>query len=273
MDRRDVLKCAAAGLLAALPFGANAQDRNVRRIAWIWSGGAVDTINTVRESLRAEGFVEGRNLVLDVREIGLAGDRAAEAVDEALKGGAELIIAQGPVAPTVHKAVAQRVPVVIAFSGDPVAAGLVDSLRRPGRRTTGVSFLVVELVGKRLEMLRELAPGAKRVALLLNSRHYGFQSELAATERTAQALGLATEVFDARAPEEFPHAFQGMTASKVQGVVVFPDALMTRMAPSIAEFSIRERVPVVAGWAAIARAGVLASYGPDLTQAYERVGH
>jgi putative ABC transport system substrate-binding protein len=118
-----------------------------------------------------------------------------------------------------------------------------------------------------------LAPGTKRVALLLNSRHYGFQSELAATERTGQALGLATEVFDARAPDEFPRAFQGMTASKVQGVVVFPDALMTRMAPSIAEFSIRERIPVVAGWASIARAGVLASYGPDLTQAYERVGH
>lgn len=115
-------------------------------------------------------------------------------------------------------------------------------------------------------------PGIRRVGLLLNSRHCGFEAELAATRRAADALKLDVATVDARAPDELPRAFDALKHANLQGVVGFPDALMTRMAPALAEFSLREQLPVVAGWAAIARGGVLASYGPDLGEAYERVG-
>jgi putative ABC transport system substrate-binding protein len=226
----------------------------------------------VRAALAQAGFVDGATLATEVLAPALDGSDAAAIVGTALRNGAELIVAQGPVVPPLHRAVAQRVPMVVAFSGDLVAAGLADSLRIPGRRTTGVSFLVLELVGKRLELLTEVAPKARRVGVLLNSRHYGYQAELAETERAAHALKLATETFDARSPQDFVRAFEAMARAKLDGVVVFPDATMTRMAPDIAAFGLREKLPVISGWAAITEAGALASYGPDLGEAYDRVG-
>lgn len=268
--RRYLVGLAATAALVLRP--ARAQRARPRRLAILWGGGTPEQLAIVRGTIAREGFAEGTGLTTDVRNVALDGADAAATTDAILRDGAEVVLVQGPIVPPVHRTVAQRVPTVIAFSGDPVAAGLVDSLRRPGHRTTGVSFLVAELCGKRLEMLAEIAPGMRKVGVLLNSRHYGYQAELAETERAARSLRVATETFDARAPDEFATAFQAMARSRIDGFVVFPDALMTRMAPDIAKFAVRERMPVVAGWAAIARGGVLASYGADLDEAYERVG-
>jgi putative ABC transport system substrate-binding protein len=270
--RRRLLAGLAGAVALQRLTPAIAQRARARRIAILWGGGTPEQLATVRATIAREGFPDGLGMTTDVRHIALDGSDAQALTEGALRDGAELILVQGPVVPPVHRLVAERVPTVIAFSGDPVAAGIVDNLRRPGHRTTGVSFLVAELCGKRLEMLVEIAPAMRRVGVLLNSRHYGYQAELAETQRAAQALRVATEVFDARSPGEFDPAFQAMGRARIEGFVVFPDALMTRMAPEIAAFAIRERMPAVAGWAAIARGGVLASYGPDLDEAYERVG-
>jgi putative ABC transport system substrate-binding protein len=261
-----------AGFVAALPLSAVAQMPVPRRVAFLWGPAGPETLQRVRAGLARAGFVDGAALASEVLAPALDGNDAAAVVGTALRNGAELIVAQGPLVPPLHRAVAQRVPMVVAFSGDLVAAGLADSLRTPGRRTTGVSFLVLELVGKRLELLTEVAPKAQRVGVLLNSRHYGYQAELAETERAARALKLATATFDVRSPQDFVGAFEAMALAKLDGVVVFPDATMTRMAPDIAAFGLRERLPVISGWAAITEAGALASYGPDLGEAYERVG-
>jgi putative ABC transport system substrate-binding protein len=261
-----------AGFVAALPLSAVAQKPVPRRVAFLWGSAGPETLQRVRAGLAHAGFVDGATLAIEVLAPALDGSDAAAVVGTALRNGAELIVAQGPVVPPLHRAVAQRVPMVVAFSGDLVAAGLAESLRTPGRRTTGVSFLVLELVGKRLELLTEVAPKAQRVGVLLNSRHYGYRAELAETERAARALKLATATFDARSPQDFVRAFEAMALAKLDGVVVFPDATMTQMAPDIAAFGLRERLPVISGWAAITEAGALASYGPDLGEAYERVG-
>lgn len=244
----------------------------MRRIACLWGPAGQATLSRVKDALARSGFVEGAMLATQTFTPALDGSDVAAVVETALGNGAELIVAQGPVVPLVHRAVAQRVPMVVAFSGDLVAAGLADSLRMPGRRTTGVSFLVLELVGKRLELLAEVAPKAQRVGVLFNSRHYGYQAELAETERAARAFKLATVTFDVRSPQDFARAFEAMARAKLDGVVVFPDATMTRMAPDIAAFGLREKLPVISGWSAITEAGALASYGPDLDEAYDRVG-
>ena len=261
------------GAFAGAAFGsARAQKPARRRVAFLWGASGPGTLQRVRAVLAQAGFAEGSTLATEALTPALDGSDAAAVVDAALRNGAELIVAQGPVVPPVHRAVAQRVPMVVAFSGDLVAAGLAESLRMPGRRATGVSFLVLELVGKRLEVLAELAPKARRVGVLLNSRHYGYQAELAETERAARALKLATQTFDARSPQDFVRAFEAMAQAKLDGLVVFPDATMTRMAPEIAAFGLREKLPVISGWAAITEAGALASYGPDLDEAYDRIG-
>jgi putative ABC transport system substrate-binding protein len=244
----------------------------VRRVAWLWIGGAEGPLDNFRKSLADAGYAEGRNLALEVVVVEQQDDKVRSAVDAVLARGVELIVAQGPVVPVVHRAVAARVPVVIAFSGDPVEAGLVDSLRRPGRRTTGVSFLTLEMVGKRLELLKEMAPRTRRVGVLLNSRHYGYQAELAETQRSAAALGMETETFAVRTIEDFPATFAAMARHRLSGIVIFPDALMTRMGPEIARFALGANLPLVSGWAQFPRDGALASYGPDLTEAYRRVG-
>lgn len=269
--RRRLLRIAGGALVAA-PALLRAQKAPLRRVAILWGGGQPEQLDKVRSTIAAQGFVEGRSLATDLRTLTADGSDVVASVEAVVREGAEVIVAQGPIVPPVYRAVAQRVPLVIAFSGDPVAAGMVESLRAPGRRTTGVSFLVVELVAKRMELLVDIAPKAKHVGVLLNSRHYGFEAELAATQRAAQTLKLTTTTFDARSAADFPAAFATMAKARLDGLVVFPDASMTRMAGEIAAFAIRERLPVVSGWIAIARGGALASYGPDLDEAYERVG-
>jgi len=271
MKRRGLLHAAGVSCLWALGAPVVAQAR-ARRVAWIWAGGRESIIDACRAGLREHGFTEPGTLALEVRTVGLQAEGVGTLVDAIVAGGAEVVIAQGPVAPVVHRAVAGRVPVVVAFSGDVVEAGLVESLRRPGKRTTGVSFMVLELVGKRLELLKEIAPSVRRVGIVLNSGHYGFRAELEETLRAAKALGMSSETFDVRTADAFEPAFRAMSRAKLDGIVVFPDALMTRMAPTLSAFAIRERLPVVSGWDEIVRGGALASYGPDLTEAYARVG-
>lgn len=270
MKRRGLL-----ALGATLPLsrqGAFAQSRPAkRRVAWIGPVGFESRAEIIRRSLGDEGFVEGRTLELTLSPIEPRANVQA-IVDAAIARGAELIISQGQPVPLVQRAIAQRVPLVISSSGDLVAAGMVDSVRRPGRRTTGVSLLVLELSAKRLEILKEIAPATRRVAILLNSRHYGYEDEREVTRAAAASLALEIQVFDARAPEEFPPVFDAIARQRMQGLVFFPDATMTRMASTIAAFAIRERMPCVAGWPEFVHRGALASYGVNLDEALARLG-
>lgn len=270
--RRLALRAAGGALAGAALGAARAQKAAPRRVAYVWGPAGLESLFRVQDMLARSGFVEGTTLASQTVTPALDGSDAAAIVEAAVRSGVELIVAQGPVVPLVFRAVAQRVPLVVAFSGDLVAAGLAASLRAPGRRATGVSFLVVEMVGKRLEVLTELVPGVRRVGILLNARHYGYEAELAETERAARALKLATETFELRNADDLPRVFGAVTQAKLDGVVVFPDATMTRAAPAIARYGLRTRLPIVGGWRVACVAGALASCGPDLDEAYDLIG-
>ena len=271
MNRRDAPVVLATAAVAG-PHAAFAQPRTPRRVAWIWTGGPERNVEVTRTALAGASFPAGRDLVFEVHVVEQTDEAIRRVVDGIIAKGVDALVAQGQVCPAVHRAVGGRVPTVVAFSGDVVAAGLVESLRRPGRRTTGVSFLALELVGKRLEILKELAPTAKRVGVLLNARHYGYQAELEETRAAAQRLGLDAEVFEIRGIEDFAGAYAAMARARLSGVVLFPDATMTRAAKETAAFALRERLPLVSGWAVFPQEGALASYGPDLGEAYRLVG-
>jgi putative ABC transport system substrate-binding protein len=182
-----------------------------------------------------------------------------------------LIVTQAAVGPALHRAAAGRIPVVFAFSGDPVIAGMAESFARPGRNTTGMSFLALELVGKRLEVMKEIAPSVRRVAILANPQHPGEKAELAASLEAAERMGIKTAYATVLAGDSPESAFAQIRRERVDGIIVFPDSGMVARAGDIAQFALKERLLAVSGWAQFAEAGFVATYGPNLRVVYRRL--
>jgi len=165
----------------------------------------------------------------------------------------------------------ERLPVVFGTSGDPIEMGVAATLARPGGNLTGVTFLSYALVGKRVELLHEVAPDARRLAVLSNPEHGGDAKELAATREAAMGLGLQVSHYPVTNAQQMEGALAA--AARAEALVVHPDALMVEQRAAIARFSLERRVPVISGWAAIAEGGGLMTYGPNLQECYRRLAY
>jgi putative ABC transport system substrate-binding protein len=168
------------------------------------------------------------------------------------------------------RTVDSSVPIVFGFSGDPVEAGLVASFARPGGRLTGIAMQSLELVGKRLEVLKELMPRLARVAILANPAHPGEQLELRASRVAADRLGLALQYLPVTSTRDFETAFAALRQERVEAIVAFPDALVMSQAKTIAAFARQHRVPAVSGWSEFAEEGNLLTYGPNLRTTWKQ---
>jgi putative tryptophan/tyrosine transport system substrate-binding protein len=269
--RRQFLRTVGAGsLLVSLP--ALAQQKQFR-IGWISSDTAADgspSFEAFRQGLSELGYVEGRNLVIAARW----GDGSAEHTDqlvaELVRLRPDVIVTLGPAALSVRKA-GSAIPVVFGFSGDPLQAGFVDSLSRPGGNLTGISFMTLELVGKRIELLKETLPRAKRLAIIANPQHPGDQAEQRASHAAAKTLGLADEFFEARNAAQLETALNSIAKSRADAMVVFPTASLMRHREQIAAFATKHRIPAISGWAQFAEGGNLMSYGPNLRETFRRL--
>jgi ABC-type uncharacterized transport system substrate-binding protein len=269
MDRRRFLLTSLAGALAA-PLVAGAQPGRSAKIGWIaLSPGPTPTqFETFRRGMRERGWIEGQNLAIDVRWGDR--DRARDLAVELVRLKVEVIVTQGPMV-FGAKAATQSIPVVFGFSGDPVEAKLVTSVPRPGGNVTGVSFLALELVGKRLELLREVLPRLSRVAILANPEHPGEPAELRQSQRAAERLGLNVQYVQVRKADDFEAAFNRIERDGAEAIVAFPDVLIMSQAKAIAEFATKRRIPAVSGWGSFAAAGNLITYGPNLDESYRSI--
>ncbi|MBI3635970.1 MAG: ABC transporter substrate-binding protein, partial [Candidatus Rokubacteria bacterium] len=194
-------------------------------------------------------------------------------VEELVRAKVDVIVTQGPMVFSA-KAAAPSIPVVFGFSGDPIAAGLIASYARPGGNFTGLSMLALELVGKRLEFLKQAAPAIKRVAIVANTSHAGEQLELRASREAADRLGLTVVYVPTTSALELEAAFDTLSRERYDAIVVFPDALMIGNARRIADFATARRVPTVSGWAEFVREGNLLSYGPNTRDTFRQLaGH
>jgi putative ABC transport system substrate-binding protein len=265
---------AAVAAVAARPAAAQAPaaaPSRTARVAWLaGSAGALPTpayLEAMRAGLRERGWEEGRNLVLDVRW----GDRASAAKlsTELLRLRPEVLVAQGAMVLGARD-VASTVPIVFGFSGDPIEAGLVASLSRPGGRLTGVAMQSLELVGKRLELLKELMPRLARVAILANPAHPGEQLELKASRAAADRLGLAVSYHPVTSAGEFETMLGAVRRERAEAMVAFPDALIMSQARAIAEFGRQHRLPTASGWSEFADEGNLLTYGPNLRRTWRQ---
>ena len=243
------------------------------RIAWI-SGASPDArsafLDELRLGLEALGRVQGANFQIDTYWGNDSLERLDPLVADMLKSSPDLIVTQGPVVFNVQRSGTQ-LPVLFAFSGDPVQARLVDSLRRPGRNLTGISMMALELVGKRLEALAEAIPDLRKVALVTNPGHAGEPRELAASQDAAAKLGLDIEYLPFQSDSGMEPALAAALRSRCQAIVVFPDASMMRRSDRFAQFALSNRMPAASGWAEFAYRGNLMSYGPNVKQVYRRL--
>jgi len=255
----------------ALPVRARAQSgAKVYRIGWISPGGDRYTrpaLDALIEGLRDRGYVDGTNIRVDAHWAEGDDQRLRESALKLVQSRPDVIVTQTKAVFAV-RATGTALPVVFGFSGDPIVAKLADSLARPGRNFTGVSMLSLELVGKRMQLLRELAPSLKRVAVLANPGHPGEQAELEAASTAAAALGLSIDYRPFTGAAEFETALGGARPWDAGAILVFPDNGTIAYSGRIAEFARRGRIPAISGWAEFADRGNVVTYGPDLRAMY-----
>lgn len=274
-DQMNTRRCFVVMLglgICALIRPSVAQIRGrVMRIGWISQLSAPEpNLDAFREGLRDLGYSEGRDYVIVAQYAHGDPRRLSDLVADLVRAKVDMLVSRGP---AIHaaKAASGSVPVLFAFSGDPVAADVVDSLSRPGRNATGVTFLSRELSAKRMELLKELAPRASRIAILTNPDHAGERDEYEATLDSAKRLGVATTRHTVQTARDIPPVFDAIQASRADAMLVFPDALMTALRKEIAAFALRMRLPSIYGWADFVEAGGLVSYGPNIAEQYRHL--
>ena len=274
-SRRSVLASAIA-LVASPPFVATAQPTvTVPKIGFlvpasgIYIGTPTAVFDAFRRGLTNLGHIEGRSVRYEYRSApnrAALGDMAAELV----RLEVDVLVAAG-VAAYMAKAASASIPIVFGFSGDPIQAGLVDSLARPGHNMTGVTFLSTELAGKRLDLLKKAAPAISQVAVMAFPGHPGEQSEWRAWEDAARALGVSLHLFELKNAADVDQALATVASGKIDAIHAFPDGVTAQSRVRIAEFALTQHLPSIFGWKEYAEAGGLMSYGPNLEESWHRV--
>jgi putative tryptophan/tyrosine transport system substrate-binding protein len=216
------------------------------------------------------GYAEGHNIVIEYRSAE-GRPRLLELANELVREKVEVIVASGGPAARSAKDAAKTIPIVFATSGDPVESGFVDSIARPGENMTGMSWLSFELVGKRLELLKEAVPRVSRVAILSNPQHPGEQRELRETQSSARAMGMTLDYYQTRTRAEFDAAYDAISKQNVSGLLVFPEGVTLANRMGIIDFAARRRLPSMLGWKEYVEAGGLMSYGPNRDESFRQL--
>ncbi|MGQ0512218.1 MAG: ABC transporter substrate-binding protein [Betaproteobacteria bacterium] len=274
MKRRELLRALAAAALVNVTDRAHSQPAP-RRVAWVAQSKAVDGalfLDALRNGLRERGYSDGREIRLEAHWGDESAQRVARLLGEVAASRPAVILALGPPAVMARRTISD-IPVVYAYSGDPVAAGLIESLARPGGNVTGMSFLTLELVGKRIELLLEVLPRAKRIAVVASPEHPGDSAERRATTEAAKRFALDLKFFDLRGAAQMENVLAVVEQSGSEAVMFFPVQSVMSLRERIARWSLRTGVPAMSGWAQFAEAGNLMTYGPDLQQSYRRLAH
>jgi putative ABC transport system substrate-binding protein len=272
--RRAFIRTVAGGLLAA-PLAAEAQQAGkVYRIGVILTAAPNEVghlIKALSEGLRELGYLEGRNVVFERRFAEGRQDRLPALAAEVVRLNVDVIVTgSNPVIAAVKQATA-TIPVVMAVSRDPVGAGFIASLARPGGNITGLANDPgPEMIGKNLELLKEAAPRVSRVAFLWNPVPPGAGTSKNVVESAARKLGVTFQSVEVRGRNEFEGAFDAMVRERANGLVVATDPVFFGPRSQVVLLAARSRLPAVYGLREFAEAGGLMSYGPNVADQFRR---
>ena len=275
MDRRVFMSGITGGLLVA-PLAGHAQTAGkVHRIGFLAAASSSDRriqgfFAAFRSGLAKLGYVEGRNITIESRWAAGRYERLPGLAAELVRLKADVIVTAAVPAIQAAREATSTIPIVMAVVVDPVATGLVASLARPGGNITGLSAMTPELVGKQLEMLREIAPKVSRVAVLWNPANAGNPPQLRAAELAARGLGMRLQAVEARRPGEIDGAFAAMTREGAGALVVLVDVVFVDQGKRIAELAGAHRLPAVYGLTEHVSAGGLMAYAPSFQDSYRR---
>jgi putative ABC transport system substrate-binding protein len=275
MRRRDVLSL-LGGAAVSWPITARAQQLGkVPRIGYLSPGsaspGPLAYHDEFRRGLRELGYVEGRNIVIEYRFANGKFDRLAPLAAELVQLDVDLIVSVVTQASLAAKNATTTIPIVFVSVGDPVGAGLVASLARPGANVTGNSAMTTEVVGKSLGLLKQTVPKVSPMAVLWNPDNVIYQGQiLRETEAAARALGIQLQMFGASGPDEFDRTFAAITTASAASLLVLPDPVFSAYTARIADLADKSRLPAMYGLREDAAAGGLLAYGPEYADLYRR---
>jgi putative ABC transport system substrate-binding protein len=225
------------------------------------------------QGLRDLGYVEGRNIVIEYRDAEGTYERFPALATELVALKVDVIVVTSTPAAVAVKQATRTIPVVITWTADPVGSGLVTSLARPGGNITGLSFFSPELIGKRLELLKQAVQGVSRVAALWHPGDYAERMEkdiLTEADRAASALGLLLQVVEARGPEEFDRAFSDMIKGRADAVTVLSTNIFFIERRRLGDLAAKHRLPTMFPAREFLDAGGLMSYGPNVADLHRR---
>jgi putative ABC transport system substrate-binding protein len=269
MKRRDFVKLAGGAI--AWPLAARAQQAPLPIIGFLGASTAPNWTQwstAFVQGLRDLGWIEGRTVNVEYRWADGRSERVAEIAAEFARLKVDVIVTVGGAVPAATKA-AGRIPIVFALAVDPVGGGLVASLARPGGNVTGLSIQSPDLVGKRFELLRELLPSLRRVAIIGNASSIGFASEIAEAQTAARMLGLEVDALEIRSAEDIAPAFTRLRGD-VQALYSCPDYLVNAHHARINTLALGARLPTLHSFRDYLGAGGLMSYGANNTELFRR---
>jgi putative tryptophan/tyrosine transport system substrate-binding protein len=271
MKRRQFITL-IGGTVAAWPLAARGQQAKLPTIGYL--GANTPSAETQRlgafvQRLRDLGWIEGRSIAIEVRWAEGRNERFAEIAAEFVRLKVDVIVTAGTAAVVTAKQATSEIPIVFAVAGDPVGAGLVASLARPGGNVTGLSLQTTDLVGKRLELLREVLPGLRRLGILADVGSPIGLLETREVQKTAGSLGLGVVTSEMRRAEEITPAFDALNG-RADALYVVATPLVTTNRIRINILAVGARLPTMHGQRENVEAGGLMSYGANFPDLYRR---
>jgi putative tryptophan/tyrosine transport system substrate-binding protein len=254
------------------------QPKNVPRIGYVSPVGDPKTpgaqIEGFRQGLRDLGYIEGKNIVVEYRYVEGKSDRNPSLVAELMQLKVDVLVVAGPGSIRAAKQATKTIPIVIVAQEDPVAAGYIDSLARPGGNITGVSRLTRELSGKRLELLTEVVPKISRVGVLWDpNSQTSMPTVFKDYETAARALKIQLQSLEIRGTNDFEGAFRAAAKGRAQALIVIRNPLQTRHQKQIADLAIKNRLPSMNETHDHVEAGGLVSYAANDNERFRRAAY
>jgi putative ABC transport system substrate-binding protein len=272
--RRDILVLLSS-LVATCPVPASAQQQPIQVIGFLSSGSADPFAHRVRafhQGLKEIGFVEGENVTTLYRWAEGRNDLLPAQADDLVRRHVTVIAAFGSIATLAVKQATTTIPAVFALDEDPVRLGLVTSVARPGANLTGTNFFVNEVVAKRLELLRELVPSAKRVAVLVNPTYPATETVLRDVPSAARALGLQIDVLNASTSGQIDAAFAELMRDRPNALFVGGDPFFSIRRIQLVHLASYHGIPATFSSREFPEAGGLMSYGTNIADSWRQTG-
>jgi len=274
MRRREFITL-VGGAAAAWPLAARAQQKAMPVIGYL-NTGSPDTnpplLAAFRQGLSETGYVEGQNLAIEYRWAEGHYDRLPALAADLVSRKVDLIVASSPPSALAAKSATSTIPIVFRGGADPVGDGLVASLARPRGNLTGVGFGGGELTAKRLELLSELVPRARVIALLVNPNVSNAEGIIRDVQEAARTKGLQLHVLKAGSESEIDTAFASLVQLHADALVVSADPFLSNRREQLVALASRHAVPAIYAWREFAASGGLISYGPSLRAAFGLIG-